>query len=145
MGTTIDKINKVFLTKSEIKSSIIAKGIKFNDTETFAMYPSKINSIKTITEIDDADTKPSDILYKKVAYSNYGKIVGAIETFNRETTNEIDNDSSNSVITISEQEGIKLLTKGKYCDRNIQVILANDLKTRELTQEELNVILEMIK
>lgn len=44
MGTTADKLNKLFQTKAAIKAAIEAKGVTVGDA-TFAEYPSKISAI----------------------------------------------------------------------------------------------------
>lgn len=52
MGTTADKLNKLLQTKQAIKQAIIDKGVDISDTDTFASYPEKIESIQVS---DDAD------------------------------------------------------------------------------------------
>jgi surface protein len=47
MGRTADKLNKLLETKAAIKQAIIDKGVDISDTDTFASYPEKIESIKT--------------------------------------------------------------------------------------------------
>lgn len=46
MGTTADKLNKLLETKAAIKQAIIDKGVDISDTDTFASYPEKIESIQ---------------------------------------------------------------------------------------------------
>ena len=45
MGTITDKLNKLITTKSAIKEAIQNKGVTVTDTDTFASYADKINSI----------------------------------------------------------------------------------------------------
>ena len=45
MGTITDKLNKLAETKSAIKTAIVNKGVTVTDTDTFASYADKINSI----------------------------------------------------------------------------------------------------
>ena len=47
MGTTADKLNKLKETKQAIKAAIVNKGVEVTDTDTFASYASKIDSIQT--------------------------------------------------------------------------------------------------
>lgn len=47
MGTTADKLNKLKETKQAIKTAIVNKGVDVTDTDTFASYASKIDSIQT--------------------------------------------------------------------------------------------------
>ena len=47
MGTTADKLNKLKETKQAIKTAIVNKGVEVTDTDTFASYASKIDSIQT--------------------------------------------------------------------------------------------------
>ena len=47
MGTTADKLNKLKETKLAIKTAIVNKGVEVTDTDTFASYASKIDSIQT--------------------------------------------------------------------------------------------------
>lgn len=47
MGTTADKLNKLKQTKQAIKAAIVNKGVEVTDTDTFASYASKIDSIQT--------------------------------------------------------------------------------------------------
>lgn len=44
--TITDKLNSILNTKKEIKTAIENKGVTVLDTDPFALYPSKINSIK---------------------------------------------------------------------------------------------------
>lgn len=46
MGTVADKLNKLLSTKDSIRSAIVAKGQSISDSDTFASYADKINSIK---------------------------------------------------------------------------------------------------
>lgn len=63
MGTTAEKLNKLQVTKDAIKQSIINKGISVSDTDTFASYPSKIDSIETgSSEFFDLENWANDIL-----------------------------------------------------------------------------------
>ena len=45
MGTITDKLNKLAETKSAIKTAIVNKGVSISDTDTFASYADKINTI----------------------------------------------------------------------------------------------------
>lgn len=45
MGTVADKLNKLIETKEAIKTSIQNKGVEVLDTDPFASYPEKIDSI----------------------------------------------------------------------------------------------------
>ena len=47
MGTITDKLNKLAETKSAIKTAIVNKGVTISDTDTFASYADKINSISS--------------------------------------------------------------------------------------------------
>ena len=47
MGTITDKLNKLAETKSAIKTAIVNKGVSISDTDTFASYADKINSISS--------------------------------------------------------------------------------------------------
>ena len=47
MGTITDKLNKLITTKSAIKEAIQNKGVTVTDTDTFASYADKINSISS--------------------------------------------------------------------------------------------------
>ena len=47
MGTVVDKLNKILSTKAAIKQAIISKGVSVSDTDTFASYADKIESITT--------------------------------------------------------------------------------------------------
>ena len=47
MGTTADKLNKLEETKAAIKTAITNKGVEVSDSDTFASYADKINSIPT--------------------------------------------------------------------------------------------------
>ena len=47
MGTIADKLNKILSTKEAIKQAIISKGVSVSDTDTFADYANKIESITT--------------------------------------------------------------------------------------------------
>ena len=47
MGTITDKLNKLVETKSAIKTAIVNKGVTVTDTDTFASYADKINSISS--------------------------------------------------------------------------------------------------
>ena len=45
MGTITDKLNKLAETKSAIKTAIVNKGVSISDSDTFASYADKINTI----------------------------------------------------------------------------------------------------
>lgn len=45
MGTITDKLNKLAETKSAIKTAIVNKGVAVSDSDTFASYADKINTI----------------------------------------------------------------------------------------------------
>ena len=45
MGTTVEKLTKVLETKEAIRAAINSKGGTLTETDTFASYPSAIDSL----------------------------------------------------------------------------------------------------
>lgn len=55
MGTIEDKLTRVKTTKSEIASALNAKGVTVSDSDTFASYASKINSMAIPTKTSELE------------------------------------------------------------------------------------------
>ena len=68
MGTTADKLNKVLQTKEAIRTAINNKGGTLTTTDTFASYPSAIDSLpsggSTLKTLLDATKSTSYLFYK---------------------------------------------------------------------------------
>ena len=76
MGTTAQKLNKILETKEAIRTAINNKGGTLTTTDTFASYPSAIDSLPSggndwLKEYLD-ETKDASFLFSGRAYTNTG-------------------------------------------------------------------------
>lgn len=78
MGTTADKLNKILETKNNIKQAIINKGVAVSDTDSFSLYPEKINQIST----SSSSTEEPSIVYRTINNSLYRQVY--FEDFNND-------------------------------------------------------------
>ena len=74
MGTTVEKLTKVLETKEAIRTAINSKGGTLTETDTFASYPSAIDSLQSggtdwLKEYLD-ETKDASYLFCGYSYSN---------------------------------------------------------------------------
>ena len=71
MGTTVDKLNKLKITKEAIRVAINNKGGTLTETDIFASYPAAINNIRigddelTIKQNNINHVKLNDLQYAK--------------------------------------------------------------------------------
>ena len=68
MGTITDKLNKLAETKSAIKTAIVNKGVAVSDSDTFASYASKIDSIS------GGGSTPTEGIYGVFIYDTNGNL-----------------------------------------------------------------------
>ena len=87
MGTTVEKLNKVLETKEAIRTAINSKGGTLTTTDTFASYPSAINSLPsgesgtTLKTLLDA-TKSCSHLFANYSGTSVNDLISYNDTSN---------------------------------------------------------------
>lgn len=78
MGTTVEKLTKVLETKEAIRTAINSKGGTLTETDTFASYPSAIDSLSGgsdwLKELLDKTKDASYLFRGKFEDANYNWI-----------------------------------------------------------------------
>lgn len=134
MGTTVEKLNKVLETKEAIRTAINSKGGTLTESDTFASYPSAIDSLpsggslKTLLDT----TKSAYALFYHYSGTSVDDLISYDDTGNVTDMSEMFNGCVN-LVTIPQLNTSNVTTMEKFFSYCRKVTIIPQLDTSKVT------------